>query len=186
MVVEAALRCAMVPAANTLLGPLVNRINRTPIDTMHAEVTNSVTVIAHRLQRKATMQELEDALADVPLPPGDLVVGSFDAEDVAIEVTLLATSVEGGPWTDWWNGSVRCRRSGRRSGAIALATRRGLHARFGRWPPGHPARRAYCSAASSSARALAISSRLVSMMCSSSKATTVAISRRRQASTRRR
>lgn len=46
MVVEAALRCAMVPAENTLLGPLVNRINRTPIDTMHAEVTNSVTVIA--------------------------------------------------------------------------------------------------------------------------------------------
>jgi putative Mg2+ transporter-C (MgtC) family protein len=95
MVAEAALGCAMVLAANTLLRPLVNRINRTPIDTMHAEVTNTVTVIAPRPQRKAAMQLLEDSLSAAQLPAGDLMVRAFDAEDVAIEMTLLATSVDG-------------------------------------------------------------------------------------------
>jgi putative Mg2+ transporter-C (MgtC) family protein len=52
LIVEAALGCLFVLAANTLLRPVVHRINQQPIDTPAVEVTNTVYVITPRIARK--------------------------------------------------------------------------------------------------------------------------------------
>jgi putative Mg2+ transporter-C (MgtC) family protein len=46
LIVEAAMGTMFVLAANTLLRPVVERINRQPLDTPSVEVTNTVYVIA--------------------------------------------------------------------------------------------------------------------------------------------
>src|SRR5215831_13657479 len=62
LILEAALGCLFVLAANTLLRPVVNRINQQPMDTPAVEVTNTVYVIAPRQLQKEAMHLLEDAL----------------------------------------------------------------------------------------------------------------------------
>lgn len=52
LLLEAVLGALFVLASNTLLRPVVNRINREPIDTLAVEVTNTVYVIAPKTRRR--------------------------------------------------------------------------------------------------------------------------------------
>lgn len=95
LILEALLGSAFVLAANTVMRPLVNPMNRQPIDTPAVEVTNTVYVIAPRPKQKEAMQRLEQALEEANYPTGDLVVHPFGSNEVEIEAVLTATSVEG-------------------------------------------------------------------------------------------
>ena len=70
LVVEAFVGTLFVLAANTLLRPVVNAINRRPIDDESTEVTYSVFVIAPRDQQKPARECLERILeaAQYPVP----------------------------------------------------------------------------------------------------------------------
>jgi putative Mg2+ transporter-C (MgtC) family protein len=62
LLAEAVLGTLFILAANTLLRPIVNNINRQPLDVVSAEVTNIVYVIARRSQQKAVFALLEAEL----------------------------------------------------------------------------------------------------------------------------
>lgn len=74
-----------VLATNTLLRPVVNRINRQPMDTEAVEVTNTVYVVAPRTRQKEAMQQLEAALGMANYPTRGLVVHAFGEDAVEIE-----------------------------------------------------------------------------------------------------
>jgi len=95
LVVEALLGTLFVLAANTLLRPIVNNINRQPLDVISSEVTYMVYVIARRHQQKAALALLEAALERSNYPARDLDMHPFGQDDVEIEATLVATSVDG-------------------------------------------------------------------------------------------
>lgn len=95
LILEALLATVFVLAANTLLRPIVNRINRQPLDVTSSEVTNTVYVIAARSHRKQALALLEGMLEAANFPTNDLSVHAFGQNEVEIEATLLATSVDG-------------------------------------------------------------------------------------------
>ena len=95
MLVEAILGTLFVLAANTLLRPVVNAINRQPIDVESVEVTNIVYVIVSRERQKEVMATVEAELERNRYPVRDLEVHAFGDEDVEIEATLTVTSVDG-------------------------------------------------------------------------------------------
>jgi putative Mg2+ transporter-C (MgtC) family protein len=82
-------------AANTLLRPIVNNINRQPLDVVSAEVTNIVYVIARRSQQTAVFALLEAELERSNYPASDVDVHAFGADEIEIEATLATTSVDG-------------------------------------------------------------------------------------------
>jgi putative Mg2+ transporter-C (MgtC) family protein len=59
---EASLGALFVLAANTLLRPLVNAMNRQPLDTEAVEATYTVYVIAAQAERQKTLERVEQAL----------------------------------------------------------------------------------------------------------------------------
>ncbi len=95
LLIEAVLGTAFVLSANTLLRPVVNRIDRQPLDTESVEVTYTVYVIAPKLKQREALNELERALEADHLPMRDLNVHAFGQDAVEIEVALTATSVDG-------------------------------------------------------------------------------------------
>ncbi|RBJ82698.1 MgtC/SapB family protein [Pseudomonas sp. MWU12-2534b] len=95
LILEALLGTLFVLAANTLLRPIVNNINRQPLDVISAEVTNIVYVIAHRSKQKAVFALLEAELERSNYPASDVDVHAFGNDDVEIEATLASTSVDG-------------------------------------------------------------------------------------------
>jgi putative Mg2+ transporter-C (MgtC) family protein len=92
--VEAVLGATFVLAANTLLQPVVNAINRRPIDDESTEVTYSVFVIAPRDRQKPARNCLERMLEAAKYPVRELDLHLFGPADVEIEATLLSTSVD--------------------------------------------------------------------------------------------
>lgn len=95
LVLEALLGTLFVLAANTLLRPIVNNINRQPLDVISAEVTNIVYVIAQRSNQKAVFALLEAELTRSNYPASDVDVHAFGNDEVEIEATLASTSVDG-------------------------------------------------------------------------------------------
>lgn len=95
LILEAGLGCLFVLAANTLLRPVVNRINQQPMDTPAVEVTNTVYVIAPRASQKQALRLLEQTLEAGNYPTRDLEVHAFGDSDVEIEAVLTSTSVDG-------------------------------------------------------------------------------------------
>lgn len=95
LLLEAGLGAVFVLAANTLLRPVVNRINREPIDTLAVEVTNTVYVIAPRLRQREALRLLEAALEKADHTARDLVIHAFGDDAVEIEAVLMATAVDG-------------------------------------------------------------------------------------------
>lgn len=92
--VEAVLGAVFVLAANTLLRPVVNTLNRRPIDEQSTEVTYSVFVIAARDQQKPARELVERVLEEAHYPIRELDVHLFGPNDVEIQATLLPTSVD--------------------------------------------------------------------------------------------
>jgi len=95
LIAEAAVAALFVLAANTLLRPVVDRINRQPLDTPAVEVTHTVHIITVRDYQKTAMRLLEEALEAAQFPTRDLEVRAFGDQDVEIEAALVATSVDG-------------------------------------------------------------------------------------------
>lgn len=95
LLIEAILGAAFVLAANTLLRPVVNRINRQPLDTEAVEATHTVFVIAPKAKQREALSRLEQALETAEYPTRDLKVHAFGADAVEIEAVLSSTSVDG-------------------------------------------------------------------------------------------
>jgi putative Mg2+ transporter-C (MgtC) family protein len=94
LILEATLGTAFVLMANTLLRPVVNQINRKPIDMSNSEVSATMYVIARKEEQKLAMAVLAKCLADIDYPVDDLDVHPFGAADVEIEAKMIATSID--------------------------------------------------------------------------------------------
>lgn len=95
LLIEATMGTLFVLAANTLLRPVANRINRQPTGTMDVEATNAVYVITAKQCQKLAMQTLVQHLESVGYPTRELDVHAFGEDDVEIEAVLTPTSVDG-------------------------------------------------------------------------------------------
>jgi putative Mg2+ transporter-C (MgtC) family protein len=94
LIAEAIVVALFVLAGNTLLRPLVNVINRQPIDDAMSEVTYMVCVICDRLIQKQAIELLETLLEQADHPIGKVEVRPFAQEEVQIFATLVSTSAE--------------------------------------------------------------------------------------------
>ncbi|MBX3218950.1 MAG: MgtC/SapB family protein [Labilithrix sp.] len=93
LILEAILGTGFVLAANTLLRPVADRINRQPMDVANVEITNTVTVIATRAHRKEALGALEELLEEGNMPARDIEIRAFGEEEVNIRATLAPASV---------------------------------------------------------------------------------------------
>jgi putative Mg2+ transporter-C (MgtC) family protein len=78
-----------------LLRPIVNQINRLPLDVQSAEVTNTVYVMTRGEHQKEVLAALEKSLEELHYPTNDLEVYAFGEEGVKIQATLVAIAVDG-------------------------------------------------------------------------------------------
>lgn len=92
---QAVLGTLFVLAANTLLRPIVNQINRQPIDVESTEVTYILHVIADKQQQKHAMDVVELVLEAAKLPARGMEVTPFGNDDVEVEAMLAAISIDG-------------------------------------------------------------------------------------------
>ncbi|MBC3871671.1 MgtC/SapB family protein [Undibacterium oligocarboniphilum] len=93
LILEAIAATLFVLAANTLLRPIVNSINRQPIEGDEVEVTNTVYIIAAKPHQKLVLAHLSRELELANYPIRDLEVHAFGSDDIEIEATLMSTSV---------------------------------------------------------------------------------------------
>ncbi|WP_445116023.1 MgtC/SapB family protein [Acinetobacter sp. WZC-1] len=93
LLLEAVLATVFILAANTLLRPIVHVIERRPLDD-EAELLNVIYIVCDRLESQRVMEQLNQALRQHNYPPKDIDVEPFGEQDVQIEATLIATSIE--------------------------------------------------------------------------------------------
>jgi putative Mg2+ transporter-C (MgtC) family protein len=94
MVAEATLLTVFVLAGNTLLRPLVNAINRTPINEQATEATYEVRVISS-LSAMPTMRDLlVERLEEADYPVSDVEIVDHGEESVEIVATLVSTAID--------------------------------------------------------------------------------------------
>lgn len=91
---EAVLAAVFVLASNTLLRPVVNRINRQPVKEEFAEATYTVYVICERARQAELRERLVELLEASNYPVRDVNHHAFGQGDAEIEATLYATAVE--------------------------------------------------------------------------------------------
>jgi putative Mg2+ transporter-C (MgtC) family protein len=90
---EAALLCVFVLAGNTFLRPLVNFIERAPIDESQTEAIFELRVTTSDSNRDPLIEAIEERLDAVKYPARD--IREIERDDgVEIIATLAATSVE--------------------------------------------------------------------------------------------
>lgn len=94
LISEATLVALFVLAGNTLLRPVVNAINRQPIDDKKSEVTYTVCVISNRSVQKQVIELLELLLEQADHPIGRVEVRPFAQEEIQIFATLVCTSAD--------------------------------------------------------------------------------------------
>ena len=94
LVIEASLATGFVLAANTLLRPMVNYINRQPASGGSTELTYTLHVISGAAHRQEALEALETALEDENLPLAALDVHAFGKEEIALEATLMVQSLD--------------------------------------------------------------------------------------------
>ncbi|WP_283149312.1 MgtC/SapB family protein [Silvimonas soli] len=88
----AILTALLVLAANTLLRPLVNAINRQPISDSSSEVTWQLHVVVDGDQQKHALALIDALLDQAQYPLSDMDIEPFGDDDVELTATLLATS----------------------------------------------------------------------------------------------
>jgi putative Mg2+ transporter-C (MgtC) family protein len=93
-VAQAIVLTAFVLAVNTLLRPLVNFIERIPIDEQAAEATYQVHVTASRDMRDDIRDLLVEKLDAATYPVRDIEVMERGEDEVELIATLAATSVD--------------------------------------------------------------------------------------------
>ena len=94
LVGEALITALFVLASNTLLRPVVNRINRRPIQEEFSEATYAVYVICQRPRQAEVREKLVELLEAASYPVRDVDQHPFGQTDAEIEATLYATAVE--------------------------------------------------------------------------------------------
>jgi len=92
---EALLAALFVLASNTLLRPVVNRINRRPVNEETSEATYTVYVICRREAQAGVRSAALELLEAAMYPVRDVHQHSFGQADAEIEATLYATAVVG-------------------------------------------------------------------------------------------
>jgi putative Mg2+ transporter-C (MgtC) family protein len=90
---EAFVAAMFVLASNTLLRPVVNRINREPVSEESSEATYVVHVISTRATSADVHERLIEQLEAASYPVRDVEQTAFGRVDVQIKATLYATSV---------------------------------------------------------------------------------------------
>jgi len=91
---EALITAMFVLASNTLLRPVVNRINRRPVQEEFSEATYAVYVICQRPMQAEIREKLVELLEAASYPVRDVDQHAFGQNDAEIEATLYATAVE--------------------------------------------------------------------------------------------
>lgn len=94
MIAEAALLTVFVLAGNTLLRPLVNMINRIPIDDRATEATYEVSVISRREAMPEMRDLLVERLEQANYPVSDVEIVERGDDTVEIVATLVSTAVD--------------------------------------------------------------------------------------------
>jgi len=93
---EAAVAASFVLASNTLLRPVVNRINRQPVKEALSEATYTVYVICNRARQADVREKLVALLEAASYPVRDVDQHPFGQSDAEIEAKLYATAVNPG------------------------------------------------------------------------------------------
>ena len=94
---DAALLAAIfVLAANTLLRPVVNRIQRQPLPEAFSEATYAINVVCQREQQAEVLDQLLLLLEQAHYPVRAVDQRPFGERDVEIEAVLYATTVDAG------------------------------------------------------------------------------------------
>ena len=93
LLAQAILLTAFVLAANTLMRPIVNAIDRIPLDSIATEATYTVTLTAHHADAEAARMALVDALTDNGYPVGDTDMEARGDDLTDITATLTRESV---------------------------------------------------------------------------------------------
>ncbi len=91
---EAILLTALVLAGNTLLRPLVNAINRAPIDQSGTEAISEVHVTTRSNQVDDGRELLKEVLQSASYPPQDIEVLEREGGDTELVATLLSTTAD--------------------------------------------------------------------------------------------
>ena len=91
---EAVLAALFVLASNTLLRPVVNRINRQPINEQASEAIYRVYVICRRETQGDVREKLVELLEAGNYPVRDVDQHAFGQQDAEIQATLFATAVD--------------------------------------------------------------------------------------------
>ena len=90
---EAVLAALFVLAANTLLRPVVNRIQRQPLEEAFSEATYAVTVVCERDRQADVLDRLLLLLEQAHYPVRAVEPRPFGEREVQIEAVLYATAV---------------------------------------------------------------------------------------------
>lgn len=91
---EAIIAALFVLASNTLLRPVVNRINRRPINEESSEAIYRFFVICQRNAQGEVREALVELLEASNYPVRDVEQHAFGQTDAEIEATLYATAVD--------------------------------------------------------------------------------------------
>jgi putative Mg2+ transporter-C (MgtC) family protein len=95
LILEAVLGTLFIVTANTLLRPVVNRINCQPLSVVETEATYTVYVIADRKLKKQAAASLRSTLEMTNYQVNNLAVHSFGTDEIKIEATLFSSSLNG-------------------------------------------------------------------------------------------
>ncbi len=93
LLAEAVLGALFVLMANTMLRPIVNRINRAPYETTDAEQVYTLRLIAPRAERRNALWRLEDLLQQAHIPLHQIDVEPFGDDEVEISARFDANSL---------------------------------------------------------------------------------------------
>ena len=94
LIAEAVVVTLAVLAGNTLLRPLVNAINRAPVDERTAEATYDVRVLTKPVHVGEVRDQLTDALEKASYPIRDIDVVERSDEVTELAATLISTAVD--------------------------------------------------------------------------------------------
>jgi putative Mg2+ transporter-C (MgtC) family protein len=93
LIADSALLAVFVIAGNTLLRPLVNRINRIPLDEESGEATYEVRLSVSPAEASAVREALIEALEGAHYPVADVVTQELGDDLLEIVATLVPSSV---------------------------------------------------------------------------------------------
>ncbi|MDQ1230422.1 putative membrane protein YhiD involved in acid resistance [Sphingomonas sp. SORGH_AS 879] len=96
MVAEAVLLTFVVLLANTALRPLVDAINRIPVEGRHVEATYSVSLTTVTAQAGPVGDMLVEHLERAGLPVAELETEELGEDQVTVTATLTSTIIEAG------------------------------------------------------------------------------------------